>query len=819
MLTIILFAQLGAAVAVAAEATEPIQVFAVAQQDLDNDGTPDVTIIECAFATERDQVLVFDQNGDMPWGNRWQDVTNFRDEVWVFDVGADGTAQLIVIFTMEGGHYTALVYDDIDGDAQVPYRIDGDQIKIEESAHWHVKVQSEKPWDLQEANLKYWIDGYDGLGYGVSNAAMFDLSSGRDGLPDWQIDVADSDGDGTIDYQLQWAVSPYLVNLWTAGIHKMKLLAKPDDPPLAPHTGAIFWPLLTDKRVSRGSYFDQAPEVVVDWEAGTVTAVGILGFPVESGYHIFSRLPLEKNSVNPVNWENPMAYFDMANDQDGWPELQYRFNVKTPYDPYFPFERWGTVATPNLEVHVSWDQNNVNAWEYKISLSSNDDIDTVVEFPDFAIASVPYDEVVSWVRDRTWDMATFTQDYRPSRDSEGMFAKGWQVNRGWENGENVSSLIPDLYMTGFSDRLPIEYYQDIQEGMRGEHSFQYFDTPKIYLSALDRQLHLLGAEAGVWNLGEGRYLRYANLNGDAYLDQWQEERNGEVVQQLNDGQGFLVYSGNGGVQMKQTDVGPALLETKPPGNYEDWQRLDEQMKAHQTTLAPANFTGMLAQFPGSEMRIQGAAARDYRITPQGFRFVLELQPEFDVYQNQYPLILPETPGTYMVSFDDNAWSVQPATPVAPRIDDVQVDTQNGNLRALSWTKVEALVHNDGLVDVQDLLLCATFDDNAGHQVVMTDTVALLPGKGQQRVVWDWAPPAAGSWQVEVVANCSDQEATTLHGQARAETVVQVSGAARPSVSWLISLGGQVSESVLLFLFATVVMAGVAAATWVSRSGV
>ena len=62
-------------------AAEPIQIFATTQQDLDGDGAPDVTVIECAFATEHDQVLVHDINGDMPWGTHWQDVTDFSDDM------------------------------------------------------------------------------------------------------------------------------------------------------------------------------------------------------------------------------------------------------------------------------------------------------------------------------------------------------------------------------------------------------------------------------------------------------------------------------------------------------------------------------------------------------------------------------------------------------------------------------------------------------------------------------------------------------------------------------------------------------------------
>ena len=358
-----------------------------------------------------------------------------------------------------------------------------------------------------------------------------------------------------------------------------------------------------------------------------------------------------------------MAYYDMANDQDGWPELQVRFDYAVANDPYFPSYFYaGTIETPNLEVCYSWDQDNDNRWDYKMELGANYPIDEVVAFPDFAVKSVPYEQIVPWVKDRTWDVAMLVFDQNPSPDSEGMYGKGWHIDRGYVDGKNVEpSGVKSQYLVGLSDQPPLENYQDIQEGMRGEYSFQYFDTPKMYLSALDRQLHLYGAQAGVWNLGAGHYLRYANLDGDAYLDQWQEQRDGSVVQQLNYTNGNLVYSGNGGVLLQHTSASPALFESPPPGNYEEWQRLDESLKANQAAFSPQDFTGMLDQFSGAQMQIQGATLRDFRVTPQGFRFILTLPPGFKIAGPDWLGLAGKAPGDYLVTYD-GAYQVAPAAP-------------------------------------------------------------------------------------------------------------------------------------------------------------
>ena len=283
-----------------------------------------------------------------------------------------------------------------------------------------------------------------------------------------------------------------------------------------------------------------------------------------------------------------------------------------------------------MEVNYSWDQDNDNRWDYRINFCSNLLIDEVINFPDFAVKTVPFEEIIPWVRQQTWDVAMLVFDGNPSQDSEGMFDRGWKIHNGFMNGEGIQSGVNDIFMMGLSNQPPVEYYQDIQEFMRGEYSFQYFDTPKMYMGSLDRQLHLYTAQSGVWNLGDGKYVRYANLDGDAYLDQWIDEQDGNVVQQLNYNNDFYVYNGNSSVVMKQTDVQPAVFETQPPGSNAEWLKLDEQLKANKTAFLPTDFVGMLAQLNGQQLQIQGAMMHEFRPTEYGFRFVLELQPGFTV---------------------------------------------------------------------------------------------------------------------------------------------------------------------------------------------
>ena len=562
-----------------------ISKVSITQLDEDEDGTPEITILDTSFYSPKDRIIVLDGAQNMVWGDDPYLVTDFTDDVWIFDAGADGTAQLIVDFNVQEGKYIALVYDDMNGDGRVSYNQAGDQVIIDESNYWHVKVETSHPWKeaggLFDTNVTFYVDANSTTKPGMSS------TKGNDGIVDYEINIGDKNGDGINDYYLNDKSIVYVQ-------------AKARKP--TPYTNIVFWPLLVSKHAyEEYRYFDHPPVMAIDWQTGTIDRMGILGYPIEDGYHIYSWLSLEKGMVNAANFENPMAYWDMANDQDGWPELQVRFQEAIANDPYFPsYPKQGSVKTPNVEVNYSWDQNNDNRWDYKINLNANYSIDEVVDFPDFAVKSVPYEELIPWVRNRSWDIAMLIFDGSPSQDSEGMFGKGWMIDRGYYDGESVEPAgVSTQYMVGFSDQPPYKYYQDIQEFMRGEYNFQYFDTPKVYLSSLDRQLHLYKAQSGVWNLGDGKYVRYANLDGDAYLDQWMDEQDGNVIQQLNYNDGFFVYNGNSSVVLKQTKVEPAVFETQPPGSNKEWLTLDAQLKASQATLSPTDFTGMLAQMDGS----------------------------------------------------------------------------------------------------------------------------------------------------------------------------------------------------------------------------
>src|SRR5688572_30797941 len=107
-------------VSIASAAAE--QISSIQQEDVNQDGTPNLTILEGAFMTEHDRVLVFDGGGDMLTTDDWRQATDFLNDIWVFDANADGSAQLIIQFVPTETGVEARLFDDANGDGTVSYQ-------------------------------------------------------------------------------------------------------------------------------------------------------------------------------------------------------------------------------------------------------------------------------------------------------------------------------------------------------------------------------------------------------------------------------------------------------------------------------------------------------------------------------------------------------------------------------------------------------------------------------------------------------------------------------------------------------------------------
>ncbi len=807
--------------------TEPVHaqtgipVFGVTQSDLDGDGRPDLTVVDCAFASARDRILIVDRAGNMGIGSDVRTIADFRDDVWIFDVGADGTAQLVLAFAREGEYRWADLYDDRNGDGQVSYRTRPRFVEVTESSHWHIRAIARSDWFLPDGRvnpaLVFQIDGYilRYLEWGEAASAPDWARKGAttDGGVDWEIEVVDANGDGIADYQLQrlLALSPPDANIFRSTLYVNQNPRPPD-----PYEDALFWPLLVGKHNYEAyHYFDRPPVIAVDWDRAQIDRVGILGYPTEQGYHINSWAPWRKGKVNYANFENPMAYYDLAQDADGRPELMVRFEVFAAGDSAFSQEvaRLGGLTRPFVQADYSWDQNNDGRWDYEISMAGFHPVTDVVAFPDFAVQTVPYPAIPAWVMGRDWAVATLVvAESGGYWSSEGM--GDWDVNRGFRDGQLVEpSGLRDLYLMGLIEEPPLENYADIRRGMRGEYATEWVGRPTLYWSPVDGRLHLFRAQGGVWNVDGRAVVRYADRDRDGYLDQWEYADADGRRRQLNRLPGFLLYAGDGEVIVKRVDVAPFSFSVSPPRNFADWQALQQRLASLPAPASADDLRGMLARPEGPETRLTGAAIQDLQVTRRGFRFILRIGPGAQVTSGGVEgFAPPSSPGAYRVVWEDGRWSVRPLTPAALGLVVLEVEATREGEDAT----VRALLRNFGLEDARQIPLCVQMEGPRGARQVLTATLSSLPGEEEREILWGWRPSTAGVWNVSVMARCDGEEGgPVLLGATR------VSVARQPSlfVYPFLALTPRVRAIVVGLLAGIVLLAGGLIVLWNLERGV
>ena len=242
------------------------------QRDRDGNGSPDLAVIDTAFASPGDQVLIVDNGSDMAWSDNWVQGTDFNDDTWIFDVGSNGSAQLIIQFKIENGDHVAYLWDDASGDGQVSYTINKSGVEITEPASWRMRIEAHGNWTLRNGfmnpQISWTLRGWCGACTYLSARDVVGKYLPRNGTTDIVGAIDDRDGDGIPDdeYWVMTAQVPLSFGIARADARENSgkhMWSKP--------SGFLFWPLLQGPTwTSASRYFDQPPVVGVDWSNGVL---------------------------------------------------------------------------------------------------------------------------------------------------------------------------------------------------------------------------------------------------------------------------------------------------------------------------------------------------------------------------------------------------------------------------------------------------------------------------------------------------------------------------------------------------------------------
>lgn len=722
------------------------------QRDTDGDGSPDTAEIHCQCYSSDDRITVIDGAENMAPATTIDAGTDMENDLWLFDVGNRGRYQIAVQFGREGSTLTADIYQDQDGNGSVATgERDGHTVGTEPGFPSIHVVALDGFWQRagrMAPNLDITVDDRMLATFG---GELYEQAIKNDGQPDVVIHVrGPHEGEPrTYDWRNVYAPVPADWGIYRTTLMVRERGEEPAFPPVFP------WYLLggtygaiqdyaggtvpTTPLAGVGSrpygivkpYGQSFPPIQVDWNSGKIAYVGefVASRGSDTNWFTYSINRIEPGKVTDRNFESPFAFYDLAGDNDSIPELEVRAERIVADDPYVPLQWRGRAYQ---QIRYSWEQREGQGWSYKLGLLGQHPIEGRVEFPEFTLQTIPYAQYPNWVTTRNWDIATFVAVERDRyNSSEGIYE--WGPTR----------TIRDEYYAG-TGPPPEGHYQGIGSGMRGEYTLRLDSQPYIYFSPVDARLHLVGAGHGVYQVDDTRRVEYRNLAGSTGIDSWQLY-NGDAVtaelHQLSDG---LIYSGDGEVSLLKADVPAESFRILPPTNHDEWVKLGEQLDENKSDIAGDDLRAMFDQFAGERLTIAGGTMSGFRLTSGGYRFVLDLQPDYDL--GTFPVTGITGPGRYVLEHDNASgqFTAQASSPPSPAIESI---TTSGAASELEPVDLSINLANTGLEDVTTIPLIVTAERPGDKPHLIAEQTIDLLGAEHPTIQASWPPPDAGSWKV------------------------------------------------------------------------
>ncbi|HEX2914877.1 MAG TPA: hypothetical protein VH186_29055 [Chloroflexia bacterium] len=709
-----------------------------------------VVLCSPGYATASDRITVYLREGTNP-NLSWRENLDQTNSVWAFETGSTGRTSLVIDFHKDSNGLIADFYLDRDGNKTVSYDVlqDG-TLNIKESvpgpAYWAYRVIAKDGWWERNGKINFNLDIQ--IDAAVATNVLYQSTINlvkTDGKVDFLVHVRDSDNDGLPDYEWREAFLPLSED---DAYFRTTIMVNTKHSEI-PISGSIFWPYLGNNYNDLVKpYNSSPPPFEMDWQEGTIKFLGefVASRGNPDNYFIYTFQRWKPGELLEANFENPFTFYNLSGINDGYPDLAVRMEDYMPKDRYY---QYGLLNIPVEEVEYTWDQEHHSmpqkSWNYMVSLVGKRPVDKLIKLPELTIKSIPYQEMPTWVTGGSWDAATFVAvEKKPYWTSKHIYT--WTTFAG---GNNHPDLRED-YITGLSSQKPTDNYNSIQAGFRGEYNFQLNNQPYLYFSSVDRKLHLLTAETGIWNIDDHSEIHYANLNGGRYINQWSYQIKSDnssttVIRQLNQSQNYLVYGGENEVIIRQAQVKPSLFETLPPTNNAEWKTLGDRLNANSAPFDPTDFKAMLRQFPGPELSVSNATMRDYRSEDkQSFRFVLTLQPGFQVQGTDLLGISKFAPGEYIATYTGGEFKLEPATPP-----DLSVSFNVTQLKQLEQSSIPVTLGNAGLLDGPSGTLELWATSPAGRARLVDSKPASFPGRQTVPLSFQWAPNLPGTWTLSL----------------------------------------------------------------------
>lgn len=720
----------------------PITCHVTGYHDLDGDRTADQLHLACDFlhaGSFRDSISVIDQNEDMIPAEDWHEAGDFIDDVWMFDYGNDGKIELLIDFQPFEDTIIAKLYDVPQGGDSVPYALHGADLELSSNALPCVTIVTKDGWWTHETQISYNLDiTVDDYVFAVHEANKIEEFLKTDRNRDFLLRVRDTNGDGLADYDWRTVFFQTQPHFNFVRTH-LTVNVGNNESPISP---TFPWPYIGNYSFGYTidyPYTKKPPPIQIDWASGQITHIGefVSSRGNDQQWFLYSYEEVKPGQITNTNFESPFVWYDLAHDNDRRPELSVRFQHYWPNDPVLML---GRFPEPLNNIRYSWDQDNDGFWDYKLGLLGTYSFESIVTVDDLQMRMLPYEAVPNWVISRPWGVGIFVAADSLQAVGEGIYewdapdwlAEGYFAGRDNEirppaNGEPITTANTD--------------FRQILPGYRGEYQIDFNRQAYLYLSPVDQKLHLVGAEKGIWNIDDYARMYYNDLNQDTYFDQWRFTVQGYTHSQLNVAHDFLIYSSPDAIMLKRTTIPPNEFEMQPPTNHAEWQILKQRVPQNKAVLQQTDLKAMVQQFNGPEWTINGAQLRDFRLTSDGFRFILHLLPNFAAQPNGFFSLDRLDTRPYVVTYDGR-FRVALLTPP-----DISIALEDTRLTELQAGSLQVTLQNHGLQDLSTATLELWMTPPQGQPMLgTTQTVALLAQTPITTSI-EWWPPTPGTWML------------------------------------------------------------------------
>lgn len=409
------------------------------------------------------------------------------------------------------------------------------------------------------------------------------------------------------------------------GIRRFTVSQRTDDAPPF-RVAAPFMPTFPVLGVGRsGTYnswwVENPPPVLYDLGLADLELNNFVGFQ-EAGIYRISSTSLPPG----VDFEAPFAFYGFLDDIRQ-PQMLVRADS-------FPFDPEGPVAfaveRPRSSFRYAWRTDSETEWRYTLHLAGPIAYEHEHVYAGTPVRAPDYDEAPGWVLDQAWPAVTFVEAMDGYFGSEGIYFYTVQGDAPWPwlSGAELTppAFLDEPYLPAEAD-LTMQSLQGLPDGFRGEYHATYERPVELYVSPVDGRVHLLGAEAGVWNLGAGEVVRTSDEDGDGYVDTWRRElvppaetdpdgeptvpraRDGVVEELLYLRDGQAVWVSADGARTVAIDRPLAPRHVAPPRDEAGWRAfraLAAELDAAAPT--PASFEPWLARLSDAVPRALDATA-------------------------------------------------------------------------------------------------------------------------------------------------------------------------------------------------------------------